>query len=220
MKKFEVKLLLDAIDKYCYKKNKDADFKNKLINDVKESVDYWRNLCVTDDEADIKFSEHFWSAINKVLTEGSVKALLLRYESGKKFREIGSIEGYSRACAEQKISLALVRIVNPKIWRTLLFDEIYSPTLKTTITEDSIYSTTLSNSVKKKMKAYIDKINDMNGYKLDYTITNIAKYLTSPLALPRSGIKTSSEVIMWFENNGYPELSKQWKVSLMEKGFL
>ena len=40
MKKFEVKLLLDAIDKYCYKKNKDADFKNKLINDVKESVDY------------------------------------------------------------------------------------------------------------------------------------------------------------------------------------
>lgn len=214
MKEFEARLLVDAVNIYCKKNKCDDNTKASLINDIKNSALYWAEKYPTKEEADIRFSEHFWGFLNNYLSEKGVRALLLRYDEKMKFEEIGNIEGCSRACIEQRVKQSLMRLLNPRVWKVLLLEEVWVQELNRTVPKDNIFATDISNTVKHRIKYYIDTYNRNNNTELDYTIDTVINTVKSLTDIPRMGLRTANEILRWFNDNGYEEVADRWKNNL------
>lgn len=201
MKNYEKAILRDAINVHCRRNKLSEEIKLQYENDLINAEEYWKNR-------ETEFSNRFWNIINDNFTDGCVEALKQRYVDKMTYQKIGDINGYSKTRAEQKVKRILINILKIKIWRILLFEEVYIPSLHKTVSKDNIYATSLSNRTKTVLISYCEKLG------LDTTINNIANNLNNIEELDRIGLKTSDEIFDWFSKNGYKESVDKWRKTL------
>ena len=211
MKDYERIILRDAIEVYCKKCKMSDEVKKSLYSDLSQTEAFWNNLYKNEFIADKLFSEHFWKVIEDNFTTGYVNCLKMRYINKMTYQEIGDANGYNKTCGEQKVKQLLIKLPKTKIWRVILFNEVYITPLKKTVPRDNIYATTLTNRCKTIL------INYCTDNNLEPTIGNIIANLSSVSELERIGFKTIKELFSWFNSNGYNEYVSIWKRTMPDK---
>lgn len=213
MKTYEIRILTDAVATHCKRKKLDEDYKDSLQRDIIKSMDYWDNKY--EGNANSMFTNHFLNTLNKYFTEGCLKALYERYKDELTYQEIGDRNNYTKTCAEQKVKAVLEKIPKTKIWRELLFDEIYVPMAHIIVSKDTIYNSSLSCRARNCLARYIDKQSKLFGIEIKPTLDNIAKYVTDLRLLYQCGARTRCEIINYFKQLGYTETVNNWETKLL-----
>lgn len=216
MKTLEMRILTDAIVIHCQRTKKDKEYSKLLYDDLTKCIDYWEEKYKdTNYIANDKFSEHFWKVMAQYFTDGCINALLDRYQGCLTYQEIAEKYDYSKACAEQKVKQSLTKIPKPKIWRALLFEDIFIPRKGVTpgkiVGKDTIYGSTLSSRAITSITRFMNNQSDVFGVELSPTPENIVKYLTDIKMLRGCGARTRQEILKYFKSLGYTEEVSHWE---------
>lgn len=215
MKTYELRILTDAIITHCKRKKLDEHYKDNLHKDVDESIDYWEDKY--SKEANTKFTNHFQKVLAEHFTEGCLDALYDRYKNELTYQEIGDKYNYTKTCAEQKVKAVLEKIPKIKIWRELLFDEMYVPMAHIIVSKDTIYNSPLSCRARNCLTRYLDRQSKLFGVDIKPTTDNIAKYIPDLRLLYQCGARTRREIINYFKELGYNETVNNWELKLLNK---
>lgn len=209
MKAFEYNIIKDAIT-IKYQKDKNKEVMERRFEDVEKAKILWAEMFTDINEADMKFSERFWTTLRTVTTDNCIKALLLRYESGYTYEAIAKEYNYSRSCAEQNVKRALERILRPTFWEVVLFNKVYVKEYKQIVNENNIIASKLSKRVKTVLIEFFNRLSTENNTIIEPTYENVIKYLTDITMLSRCGKTTIKELIDYFGKEGYKEVANMW----------
>lgn len=206
----EIRMIRDAIAVYCTRKGKDRTVEEQLHKDVDDSIEYWNKRCGKDDNVKDMFSEHFWKVLDKYFTDKCINALKDRYIDKLTYQAIGDKYQFSKTCAEQKVKQILEKLPKYKIWRELLFDEIYLIKERKCVPRETVYGTDLSSRAKTSLVRFMEEQSKLEGEEILPTPENIVKYLTNLNMLTLCGGRTRNEILKFFKQLGYEEVVNTW----------
>ena len=214
----EIRIIMDAITVYCTRKEQGPEVEAKLNSDLAKGIEFWTDKCSTNNtNAEKVFSKHFWKVVNKYFTDKCITVLIDRYINKMTYQAIGDMYGFSRTCAQQKVTQILEKLPKYKIWRELLFDEIYLVKERKSVSKDTIYGTTISSRAKTSLIRFLEEKSEELREEITPTADNVAKYLINLNMLKLCGRSTRNEIIKYFNSIGYKNLVKSWKKQIADE---